>query len=47
MLSGYGGVLRKRTIKIRIRRAAKAGKVALPDPDEFLELMDRVRKKRR
>ena len=36
-----------RTIKIRIRRAAKARKVALPDPDEFLELMDRVRKKRR
>jgi hypothetical protein len=36
-----------RTIKNRIRRAAKARKVALPDPDEFLELMDRVRRKRR
>jgi len=36
-----------RTIKVRIRRAAKARKVALPDPDEFVELMDRVRKKRR
>lgn len=36
-----------RTIKSRIRRAAKARKVALPDPDEFLELMDRVRKKQR
>jgi hypothetical protein len=36
-----------RAIKIRIRRAAEARKVALPDPDEFLELMDRVRKKKR
>jgi hypothetical protein len=36
-----------RTIKIRIRRAAKARKVALPDPDEFVELMARVRKKRK
>ena len=36
-----------RTIKSRIRRAAKARRVALPDPDRFLELMDRVRKKRR
>jgi hypothetical protein len=36
-----------RTIKIRIRRAAKARKVALPDPDEFVELMVRVRKKQR
>ena len=35
-----------RTIKLRIRRAAKARRVALPDPDEFIELMDRVRKKR-
>lgn len=30
-----------RTIKSRIRRAAKARNVALPDPDEFLDLMDR------
>ena len=35
-----------RTLKARIRQAAKARKVALPDPDEFVELMDRVRKKR-
>jgi hypothetical protein len=35
-----------RTIQARIRRAAKARKVALPDPDEFVELMKRVRKKR-
>jgi hypothetical protein len=34
-----------RTIKSRIRRAAKARQVALPDPDEFVELMARVRKK--
>jgi hypothetical protein len=36
-----------RTIKLRIRRAAEAKGVALPDPDEFVELMDRVRKKKR
>ena len=36
-----------RTIKIRIRRAAEARGVALPDPDEFVELMARVRKKKR
>jgi hypothetical protein len=36
-----------RTIKVRIRRAAKAREVALPDPDDFVELMDRVRKKRK
>ncbi len=35
-----------RTIKSRIRRAAKAKRVALPDPDEFIELMARVRKKK-
>jgi hypothetical protein len=35
-----------RTIKLRIRRAAEAKNVALPDPDEFVELMDRVRKKK-
>jgi hypothetical protein len=35
-----------RTIKARIRGAAKARKVTLPDPDEFVELMNRVRKKR-
>ena len=36
-----------RTIKIRIRQAAKARGVKLPDPNEFVELMRRVRKKRR
>ena len=35
-----------RTIKLRIRRAAEARKVVLPDPDEFVELLDRVRKRR-
>lgn len=34
-----------RTIKARIRKAAKARRVALPDPDEFVELMKRLRKK--
>jgi hypothetical protein len=34
-----------RTIKARIRRAARARAVRLPDPDEFVELMARVRKK--
>lgn len=33
-------------IKGRIQQAATARGVALPDPDEFLELMDRVRKKK-
>ena len=36
-----------RAIRGRIRRAAKARGVALPDPDEFIALMDRVRKRRR
>jgi hypothetical protein len=36
-----------RTIKSRIRRAAEARKVSLPNPDEFVELMRRVRKKQR
>lgn len=35
-----------RTMKIRITRAATTRKVALPDPDEFVELMKRVRKKK-
>ncbi len=34
-----------RTIKARIRRAAQSGNVALPDPDEFVELLARVRKR--
>jgi uncharacterized protein DUF6582 len=33
-----------RTIKSRIRKAAKERKVLLPDPDEFMELMKRVRR---
>lgn len=36
-----------RTIKVRIRRAAKAREVALPNPDEFVELMARVRKRKK
>ena len=36
-----------RTIKARIRRSAKARRVTLPDPDEFVALLARVRKKRR
>jgi hypothetical protein len=35
-----------RTIKSRVRRAAKARGVALPDPEEFVKLMARVRKRR-
>jgi len=34
-----------RTIKSRVRRAAKARGITLPDPDEFVELMARVRRK--
>jgi hypothetical protein len=37
----------RRTIMGRIRKAAKARRVTLPDPDEFLELMRRVRGKKR
>ena len=36
-----------RTLRARIRSEAKVRKVELPDPDEFVALMDRVRKKRR
>jgi hypothetical protein len=35
-----------RTIKARIRRAATERRVTLPDPDEFIELMARVRKRK-
>ena len=34
----------RRTIIARIRKAAKEREVSLPDPEEFLELMARVRK---
>jgi hypothetical protein len=37
----------RRTIQARIRAAARKRKVTLPDPDEFVELMARVRKRRR
>jgi hypothetical protein len=33
----------RRTITSRIRKAARARHVALPDPQEFIELMKRVR----
>jgi hypothetical protein len=35
-----------RIIKIRIRRAAKARKVVLPDPDGVVKLMVRVQKRK-
>ena len=35
----------RRTIMSRIRKAAKARGVTLPDPEEFMELMKRVRRK--
>jgi hypothetical protein len=35
----------RRTIRSRIRRAAKAKDVTLPDPDAFVELMARVRRR--
>jgi hypothetical protein len=37
----------RRTIQSRIRKAAKARKMELPDPDEFIELMSRVRRGKR
>jgi hypothetical protein len=36
----------RRTIQARIRKAATARKVMLPNPDEFVELMAKVRKRR-
>jgi hypothetical protein len=36
----------RRSIKSRIRQAARRRDLALPDPDEFIELLDRVRRKR-
>jgi hypothetical protein len=35
----------RRTIQSRIRKAARARNLALPDPSEFLELLRRVRRK--
>jgi hypothetical protein len=37
----------RRTIRTRIAQAAKRRNVTLPDPDEFIELMARVRRRRR
>jgi hypothetical protein len=37
----------RRLIQGRIRAAARRRKVSLPDPGEFLELMAKVRKKKR
>jgi hypothetical protein len=37
----------RRTIQSRIRQEARRRKVSLPDPEEFIELMARVRKKAR
>jgi hypothetical protein len=37
----------RRTIQGRIRKAAKDRAVALPDPGEFVELMKRVRRRKR
>ena len=36
----------RRTIMARIRKAAKARGVALPDPEEFVQLMKRVRRRK-
>ncbi len=36
----------RRTIANRIRKAAKARSVTLPDPEEFVQLMKRVRRRR-
>ena len=37
----------RRTIQSRIRKAARARRVTLPDPDAFIELMGRVRRAKR
>jgi hypothetical protein len=37
----------RRTIQGRIRKAAGARKVELPDPDEFVELMREVRRRKK
>lgn len=38
-------VIERRTIQGRIKKAARARKMALPDPAEFLELLRRVRRR--
>ena len=37
----------RRTIQSRIRKAARERKLTLPDPAEFLELLRRIRRRRR
>jgi type III secretion system FlhB-like substrate exporter len=37
----------RRTIVSRIQKAAKSRRVPLPNPDEFVELMARVRRRKR
>jgi hypothetical protein len=37
----------RRTIQGRIRKAARLRRVDLPDPDEFVELMSKVRRRKR
>ena len=37
----------RQAILSRIRQAAKARRIALPDPDEFLDMLARVRKTKR
>ncbi len=37
----------RRAIQSRIRKVAKAKRVELPDPDEFVELMSEVRRRKR
>ena len=37
----------RRTIMARIRKTAQSRKVTLPDPDEFVELMARLRRAKR
>ena len=37
----------RRAIRGRIRQAAKVRRITLPDPDEFLEMLARVRKPKR
>ena len=37
----------RRAIKGRIQKAARTRQVELPDPDEFVELMARVRRRKR
>jgi hypothetical protein len=44
--AGKYSATERRTITARIRKAAQTRGVELPDPDEFLDLMARVRRPR-